>query len=444
MEKLEAKQGATREGGEKSIWRSKSGGEPLFRYSAERDRPSTPPQIGLAVAGLFAGIGGIELGLDRAGHRSVLFCENDRGASAVLEARFSGASLHSDVCSMRSLPKETQLLTAGFPCQDLSQAGMTRGISGARSGLVGEVFRLLRRKRVPWVLLENVPFMLNLARGQALSVIINELEDLGYRWAYRVLDSRAFGLPQRRQRVFLLASREHDPRDVLLTDDAGAPESEPDPTKVACGFYWTEGVRGLGWAIDAVPTLKGGSTVGIPSPPAIRMPDGRIIKPELSDAERLQGFRPGWTLPAAEVVRSSFRWKLVGNAVSVDVAEWIGQKLASPGHYDGTYDRSLLTTDRWPRAAWSVGKGRFASSVSEWPKRPRGPLDLARFLQHEGEPLSLKAATGFRLRTESSGLRFPPGFLDAIDAHIASLREPLGHGRSTQARRKEQALSARV
>lgn len=438
MEKLETKRGIS----EQSAWRSRTAGEPLFRFPAERDRQSTPPQIGLSVAGLFAGIGGIELGLDRAGHRSVLFCENDPGAAAVLESRFSGASIHSDVCALKSLPKDTQLLTAGFPCQDLSQAGMTRGISGARSGLVGEVFRLLRRKRVPWVLLENVPFMLSLARGQALSVIVNELEEMGYRWAYRVLDSRAFGLPQRRQRVFLLASRENDPRDILLTDDVGAPDAEPDPMKVACGFYWTEGVRGLGWAVDAVPTLKGGSTVGIPSPPAIRMPDGRIIKPDLSDAERLQGFRPGWTLPAAEVGRSSFRWKLVGNAVSVDVAEWIGKKLASPGHYDGTYDRPLGTTDRWPRAAWSLGKGRFASNASEWPRRPKGPLDLARFLQQEGEPLSIKAASGFRLRTKSSGLRFPPGLLDAIDAHIALLSEPLSHVESSRARQKEKRARA--
>lgn len=434
MDKLETKNGGARESGEKSTWKTKVLGSPLLRFADERERIPTPPQLNLPVAGLFAGIGGIELGLNRAGHESLLFCENDRGASAVLEARFSGVQLQSDVCALRSLPKETQLLTAGFPCQDLSQAGMTRGISGARSGLVGEVFRLLRRKRVPWVLLENVPFMLNLARGQALSVIINELEDMGYRWAYRVVDSRSFGLPQRRQRVFLLASRDHDPRDVLLVDDAGAPESEPDPTEVACGFYWTEGVRGLGWAIDAVPTLKGGSTVGIPSPPAIRMPDGRIIKPEISDAERLQGFRAGWTSPASEAVRSSFRWKLVGNAVSVDVAEWIGRRLASPGRYDGTYDRSIESSDRWPRSAWSVGKGRFAANVSEWPRRPKSPLGLAQFLRHEGEPLSLKAAIGFRRRTESSGLRFPPGFLEAIDEHIAASSDGVGHAVSKKRR----------
>ena len=87
------------------------------------------------------------------------------------------------------------MFTAGFPCQDLSQAGQTRGIEGAKSGLVTNVFRLLDETFVPWVLIENVPFMLQLARGAAMEVLVHELERRDYRWAYRVVDSRAFGLP---------------------------------------------------------------------------------------------------------------------------------------------------------------------------------------------------------------------------------------------------------
>ena len=104
-------------------------------------------------AALFAGIGGIEVGLERAGHATSFFCELDPGACAVLSARFPGVPLHHDVATLKSLPKGTELLTAGFPCQDLSQAGATAGISGMRSGLVSEVFRLLRKQRVPWLLL---------------------------------------------------------------------------------------------------------------------------------------------------------------------------------------------------------------------------------------------------------------------------------------------------
>ena len=99
-------------------------------------------------------------------------------------------------------PAGTELLAGGFPCQDLSQAGPTRGIRGERSGLVDEAFRLLRTHQLPWLLLENVPFMLQLHRGHALDHIVTALEELGYAWAYRVVDSRSMGLPQRRERVY--------------------------------------------------------------------------------------------------------------------------------------------------------------------------------------------------------------------------------------------------
>lgn len=400
---------------------------PLLAWPRERSQDGTPPQAGLVVAGLFAGIGGIELGLHRAGHRSALLCENDPGALAVLGARFPGIPLEKDVRLLDSLPAETNLLAAGFPCQDLSQAGMTRGIQGPRSGLIGEVFRLLRRQPVPWLLVENVPFMLQLGRGRALDVIVSELESLGYRWAYRVVNSRAFGLPQRRERVFLLASIQHDPRPILFADDAGAPDDDPNGRGQAFGFYWTEGIRGLGWAVDSVPTLKGGSTVGIPSPPAILFPSGEIVTPDLRDAERMQGFSADWTRPAEQVTRRSFRWKLVGNAVTVHVSAWIGRRLATPGRYDGTWDSQLPKGSPWPRAAWNVGHGRHTADVSAWPMR-RALKPLREFLRFPTQPLSLKAAEGFRSRTKTSSLRFRPGFLEAIDAHIRVMRQSPRNG----------------
>src|SRR5258708_7167997 len=102
------------------------------------------------ITGLFAAIGGLERGLHRAGHRTVLLCENDPGAPAVLKARFPDVPHHNDVTKLHALPKATTLVVAGFPCQDLSQAGQTAGISGLRSGLVGEVFRLVRQAQTPW------------------------------------------------------------------------------------------------------------------------------------------------------------------------------------------------------------------------------------------------------------------------------------------------------
>jgi DNA (cytosine-5)-methyltransferase 1 len=319
----------------------------------------------LRAAGLFAGIGGIELGLGRARHTTEFFCEIDPYAQAVLRARFPGVNVTADIRDLTALPETVDLVTAGFPCQDLSQAGRTAGIGGRNSGLVGHVLDLLAHSdSVQWVVFENVPFMLHLDQGGAMAYLVDRLEALGFSWAYRVVDTRAFGLPQRRQRVVMIASRELDPRSVLLADDDVAVS---EPTRgTANGFYWTEGLRGLGWAVDAVPTLKGGSTIGIPSPPAIWMRGGAIATPDIRDAERLQGFPVDWTLPAMAEVgsRRGTRWKLIGNAVTVPMAEWVGTRLSDPGTYDGSNDRLLPDRHRWPRAAWGRTGDAYMSTVS--------------------------------------------------------------------------------
>lgn len=375
----------------------------------------------LRVAGLFAGIGGIELGLHKAGHRTELLCEIDPAAQRILAKWFSGVPLVDDVRTLRSIPR-VDVLTAGFPCQDLSQAGRTAGIGGRNSGLVEHVFELIVESLGPqWLLLENVPFMLQLDRGKAMHYLTSSLEDLGFTWAYRVVDTRAFGLPHRRRRVIMVASRTDDPCDVLFPDDRGEPQW-PDQDTVACGFYWTEGIRGLGWAVDAVPTLKGGSTLGIPSPPAIRFTDGLIATPDIRDAERLQGFVADWTSPGSGPARprSGHRWKLVGNAVSVPVFEWVGKRLTTPGSYTGGGDEVLQAGDPWPMAAWGGdGKTRKAA-VSAWPVARTRP-HLAEFLQFPPASLSLKATSGFFGRMARSSLRFPPGFREVVARHLEKM-----------------------
>lgn len=370
------------------------------------------------VVGLFGGIGGLERGLRRAGHETLLIAENDPAAIQVLRNRLRGSPLHGDVRTLKQLPKRTSLVAAGFPCQDLSQAGLTAGIQGKRSGLISEVFRLLDTRRVPWVLLENVPFMLNLRRGAAIDAVARGFEERGYKWAYRVVDARAFGLPQRRRRVYFLASLDGDPRQVLFADAGRVIEDQVDDGSLACGFYWTEGIRGLGWAVDAVPTLKGGSTIGIASPPAILLPDARVVTPDIRDAERLQGFPSDWTKPAELVVRKGVRWRLVGNAVCVPVAQWIGQRLKKPGvvaQYEVDWHRR---GESWPAAAWNVGDGRVRVKASEWPVNlPYASLHT--FLRYPCAPLSWRALSGFLSRTTRSSLNFPPRLLPTIEERLS-------------------------
>lgn len=366
------------------------------------------PAPSLRVAGLFAGIGGLELGMARSGHHCEMLCEIEPAAVAVLQHQFPDAKIQNDVTTLKRLPKGIDLVVGGFPCQDLSQAGLTKGMSGKQSSLVDHVFRLLKASDVPWVVLENVPFMLQLGRGAAIRHVTEGLERLGYNWAYRVIDTRAFGIPQRRERVFIVGSKDGSPA-ASLFETSKAPREAAYVDDVACGFFWTEGLRGLGWAVDAVPTLKGGSTIGIPSPPAIWMPDGSFVTPDIRDAERLQGFEPDWTLPATTVTRSSYRWKLIGNAVTVPVAEWVGSRLGRE-----TAPKIRLTAPfnkeaAWPRAAFSQDGDAWQVDVTTWPTS-RAAKPLIDFLRFPTKPLSQRALEGFFSRLSRGNLRRPSRF----------------------------------
>ena len=371
----------------------------------------------MLVSGLYAGIGGFELGMERSGHRTLLMSEKDERALAVIRHRFPNAVANTDVTELEALPDNTEVVTAGFPCQNLSMAGDKSGLEGEKSQVIDSLFRLLEAQRVPWVVIENVYFMLHLAKGAAMGRILEKLEALDYRWAYRVVDSRGFGLAQRRRRVFIVASQCGDPRTVLLSDDAVDRCWPQIDLGRPIGFYWTEGRSGHGLTADAAPPLKAGSGLGIPSPPAVLIPDGRVVTPTIEAVERLQGFPAKWTSRLRDPRGKRHRWRLVGNAVSVPVAEWIGRRLDEPGQYDSSEDEPLSIGARWPTAAWSMGGARMSASVSEYPvRRNRGRLSA--FATERWPDLSLRALSGFVRRAREGRLRYPAGFLEALEANL--------------------------
>jgi DNA (cytosine-5)-methyltransferase 1 len=379
-----------------------------------------------SVVALFAGIGGIEIGLERSGFSTTYLCESWEPAQTVLRKGFPDVPLVGDIEGVEELPPAT-VVTAGFPCTDLSQAGMTAGIEGRNSGLVRKALALVDDHSATWVLLENVRNMLPLHGGRAMAAITRELDRMGFRWAYRLVDSRFTGVPQRRQRVIFLASRCEDPRTVLFADEAG----ERDEAKLAddaFGFFWTEGLRGLGWCRDGVPTLKGGSTIGIPSPPGVWQPDAelgeRFVTPGIATAERLQGFRKGWTSPAAgHHRRAGGRWKLVGNAVTVGVSAWVGRRLVDPGVWDASLSSNLAPGTPWPPAAWGDGGKAWRVDVSLWPER-RPYRHLLDMMGDDYAPLSHRAASGFLERLDRGSLRVPEQFRLDMKEHVEVTREP--------------------
>lgn len=377
--------------------------------------------------GLFSGIGGFERSLENHGISCAGLCEIDQTAQSILRKHFPGVPLHGDIADLKRLPS-VDIVTAGFPCQDLSQAGTKAGIRGKRSRLVDDVFRLIEnaKKKPEFVVLENVSYMLRLNKGQAMNHIVRRAEALGYKWAYRTLDARAFGLPQRRERVLIVLSRSLDPTLALFADPYIAPPVDdavgPVDKGSLYGFYWTEGKRGLGWVKNSVPTIKGGSGLGIPSPPAIWSPHADLFgTPSIQDAERMFGFEGGWTY-ASPPIREGARWRLVGNAVCIPMVDWVVEQILQPRGL-GAETFEIRRGDRMPAAAFGAGCKRFGVAASTWP-RDIAPPALSSFLKEDLKPLSLRAASGFYQRTtESTAIRFADGFLSSLQDYIAAARQ---------------------
>ena len=152
--------------------------------------------------------------------------------------------------------------------------------------------------------------------------------------------------------------------------------------------------------------------LGIPSPPAIILPpEGAIILPTIRDAERLQGLPRGWTEAAAAAGPRAgrIRWQLVGNAVSIPAAEWIGTQVRNATGLGCDRDDEVLPPDaKWPSAAWQMDPEghRFVARVGPWPcRRTRTPLfDLIQEEEDDRPYLSVKATAGFLGRFSASTL----------------------------------------
>lgn len=260
----------------------------------------------MRVGSLFTGVGGFDLGLERAGHEVVFMCESDESKRRVLRRHWPDVQISSDVCAVRAEhagrtqsdrrrnvhggPSSTagneadhipavDLICGGFPCQDLSVAGRRAGLAGERSGLFHEAARIAGESLRPggWLLIENVPGLFSSNGGRDFAVVIRTLGDLGFHdLAWRVLDSRHFGVPQRRRRVFVLARRADGDvaRKVLLEPEGGSGDFEAgyearqdDPRTFGCRVAGTLGKRiqrshteldGHGAYVQGVATLTRG------------------------------------------------------------------------------------------------------------------------------------------------------------------------------------------
>jgi DNA (cytosine-5)-methyltransferase 1 len=164
---------------------------------------------------LFAGIGAFRLGLENTGHECVYANEWLEKPRRIYERNFGEQPDPRDIrlISANELP-DADIIVGGFPCATFSQAGKRTGFSleDTRGTLAFEMFRLARDKRIPYILFENVKGLLNHDSGRTFGIILSVLDAMGYDCQWELLDSQNFGVPQHRERIFLVANLRGKPR----------------------------------------------------------------------------------------------------------------------------------------------------------------------------------------------------------------------------------------
>ena len=369
------------------------------------------------VISLFAGVGGFDLGAERAGYEVIGQVEIDKKCQEVLRRRFPQALLHDDVTTAVAWAKESNLVgrvdivCGGFPCQDVSVAGKRTGIAGARSGLFWDAIHFAQEVQAHTVVLENVPGLLSSNQGRDFGVVLSTLADAGYSHVeWRVLDSQFFGVPQRRRRVFIIGTS-RNPRGGSILAERESVQGNPTKgrkarqksTKSTANSTGTSGIIGS----DLVGTLAARDYKGVGNQyvaenklvvynksrraqndqdfetwieggvvPTLNAFDNGDIRAttlfvqaydELNDSlsevhhtlragtkqstgvlttsvrrltpmecERLQGFPDNWT----EGQPMTQRYKQMGNAVTVPVAQWVFERLDTLdyGHHNAPLD----------------------------------------------------------------------------------------------------------
>ncbi len=188
----------------------------------------------LTVGSLFSGVGGFELALERSGARCVWSAESDRQCVSVLKRHFSRHDwqLATDVRDVSTAEfVRPGIVTAGWPCQGNSVAGLRAGMADERSGLWSEVVRILRDFRPQWFLGENVPGLFSVNSGRDFRRCLMDLDELGFGIAWRCLDAQYFGLAQRRKRIFIVGCLGDVRRAAQVLFDATSVPWHPAPRR---------------------------------------------------------------------------------------------------------------------------------------------------------------------------------------------------------------------
>jgi DNA (cytosine-5)-methyltransferase 1 len=246
------------------------------------------------VLDLFSGIGGFSLGLERAGMKTVAFCEIDKRAQLVLKKHWPNVPVFEDVSTLKKedISEQIDVICGGFPCQDISLAGRGEGLAGKRSGLWFEFHRLINEIKPRYAIIENVSAL----RSRGLDEVLRSLAKIGYDAEWHCIPASAVGAPHQRDRIWIIAHAGCARGERLVTS--------ADIGKARQG--WVCGEKDL---LDiATSPFESGNRW--PRPLVRRMDDGVPNRVE--------------------------RLKQLGNAVVPQIPEIIGRRLMQIEHQDGT------------------------------------------------------------------------------------------------------------
>jgi len=171
------------------------------------------------VLDLFSGIGGFSLGLERAGMKTVAFCEVDKKCQEVLRKHWKDVPIFDDVTTLKGedIEETVDVICGGFPCQDISFAGKGAGLEGARSGLWWEFHRLIKEIKPKYAIIENVSAL----RSRGLDQVLRSLAEIGYDAEWHCITAASIGAPHRRDRIWIVAYPRNSTRRDSITGSLG-------------------------------------------------------------------------------------------------------------------------------------------------------------------------------------------------------------------------------
>lgn len=287
----------------------------------------------LRFVSLCSGIEGASVAWKPLGWSLRYVCEIEKNACKVLERRHPEARNLGDIKSVHLKSGCCDLIIGGTPCQSFSITGLRKGFDDDRGDIASHFFRCVREAAPCWVVWENVPGVLSSNGGRDFGCILGALAELGYGFAYRVLDARYFGVAQRRKRVYVvgysgdwrLAAAALFDLPTVQADGIEIREVRKRRSRLSAKTHES---NVLGWtgdetpkfANEIVPTLRayqGGEGVGVLN--------GTMRKLTPVEWERLQGFPDGYTDVG---ISDRARMQLIGNSFCVPVIQWIGKRIS--------------------------------------------------------------------------------------------------------------------